>query len=117
MFLARQHRRPDWRRMLSEITAGEYLDWVRHFSENPFDYHLEQFGIGQVSAAIYNCILRPEKPVPPTQFYINPSIPENTEMTDDEMASAGLGIAGGIRIERNANSGHADQAECGQSDF
>jgi hypothetical protein len=101
--------------MLSEMSAGEYLDWVRHFRDHPFDYHLEQFGIGQICASVYNCILKPEQPIPLTQFYINP--PEPAEMTDDEMASAGLGIAGGVRIERSTDSGHADPAECGQGDI
>ena len=40
MFLAHEFRRPDWRRMLSEMTSSELADWQRYFAAVPFSHRL-----------------------------------------------------------------------------
>ena len=40
MFLAHEFRRPDWRRMLSEMTSSELADWQRYFATVPFSHRL-----------------------------------------------------------------------------
>lgn len=52
MKLGRQFRRPDWRRMLSEISSVEYIEWCRHFGRYPVDYQINQFAMGQICATI-----------------------------------------------------------------
>lgn len=36
MRLAREFRRPDWRRMLAEMSATERGEWAEHFGKNGF---------------------------------------------------------------------------------
>ncbi|WP_437438623.1 phage tail assembly protein T, partial [Salmonella enterica] len=36
MRLAREFRRPDWRRMLAEMSATELGEWAEHFGKNSF---------------------------------------------------------------------------------
>jgi len=40
MLLAHEFRRPDWRRMLSEMTSSEFADWLRYFAAVPFSHRL-----------------------------------------------------------------------------
>lgn len=52
MKLGRQFRRPDWRRMLSEISSVEYIEWCRHFGRFPMDYEIGQFAMGQICTTL-----------------------------------------------------------------
>lgn len=40
MCLAHEFQRPDWHRMLSEMTSSELSDWQRYFSHTPFSHRL-----------------------------------------------------------------------------
>lgn len=40
MCLAHEFRRPDWHRMLSEMSSSELADWQRYFMHTPFSHRL-----------------------------------------------------------------------------
>lgn len=100
MAFARQFVRADWRCFLSEISAREYIEWSGHFRRFPFDYHLRQFEMGQICAAIYNTAFRPQDPIQLTQFLYNqPADPEPVERSDDELMMLSGSVPGVERVD------------------
>lgn len=92
MMMARQFRRPDWRRMLSEISAVDYIDWYRHFGRYPVDYQINQFAMGQICATILLPHVQPDNLPSISDFYYNR--PESPEQTADDMQALAGSIPG-----------------------
>lgn len=92
MMMARQFNRPDWRRMLSEISSTEYIEWCRHFGEYPVDYHINQFAMGRVCATILMPHCGADSTLSPSDFYYNP--PERPVQSSEEMATVASSIPG-----------------------
>ncbi|EAB2795492.1 phage tail assembly protein T [Salmonella enterica] len=104
MQLAREFRRPDWRRMLSEMSASELGEWAAHFTENSFSdalldaefATLKALVTGLVTGAVQDAddfrLLSASEPVP--------------EKTDDELMRLGEGITGGVRYGPDSEPGH-----------
>lgn len=92
MMMARQCRRLDWRRMLSEISSTEYIEWCGHFAEYPFDYLLGQYEMGQICYTNLLPHIGAENCPAPSDFYYNR--PERPEQSSDDVAALAATIPG-----------------------
>lgn len=95
MRLAREFRRPDWRQMLSEISATELGEWAGYYRENHFSDVLLDAEFSRLQATLVALFCSGEPPSPDEFSLLNP--PGEQEQTDDEMMSVGEGIFGGVR--------------------
>lgn len=44
--------RPDYLRLLSELSCSEFDAWVEHFSEHLYTFQLSEIGIGRICATV-----------------------------------------------------------------
>lgn len=103
MRLAHEFGRPDWRRMLSEISASEFNDWINHFDKTPFTPQLIDIEFAALHTSIYSAMCGAKTEI--TDFMLLTDIETNDEEMSDEMIqSVGEGIPGGQRYEQ-PNSG------------
>ena len=97
MRLAREFRRADWRRMLSEMSATELGEWGDYFRMDAQFASLKALIVRMVSgssdAAVADFSLLPEEN----------GIPERT---DEELMHLGEGISGGVRYGPDSQPGH-----------
>lgn len=92
MMLGRQFRRPDWRRMLSEISSTEYIEWCRYFGRFPMDYQINQFAMGQICATIMLPHCKPDNAPSVSDFYFNR--PERPVQTAADIEAVAASIPG-----------------------
>ena len=99
MRLAREFGRPDWRRMLSEMSATEYNDWVDHFSRTPFMPQLIDIEFAALHGSVYSAMCGAKTEI--TDFTLLTDIEPNEEdMSDEAIQSVSEGIMGGVRYEQ-----------------
>ncbi|EOW0442102.1 phage tail assembly protein T [Providencia rettgeri] len=101
--LAREFGRPDWRRMLDEISASEYSDWTDHFSKVPFTPQLIDAEFAALQQTVFQTMFGGDKEL--TDFMLLTDVEaSDTEMSDETLQTIGEGIVGGVRYEQ-PNSG------------
>lgn len=99
MRLAHEFGRPDWRRMLSEISASEFNDWINHFDKTPFTPQLIDIEFAALHTSIYSAMCGAKAEI--TDFMLLTDIePNDEEMSDEMIQTVGEGIAGGQRYEQ-----------------
>ncbi|HED3064997.1 TPA: phage tail assembly protein T [Kluyvera ascorbata] len=94
--LAREFRRPDWRRMLSEMSATEYSGWVNHFAATPFSEELLDAEFATTKGLIVT-MLTGNSDIDDADFSLLSKPDDEPEKTDDDLMLAGEGIFGGVR--------------------
>lgn len=104
MRLAREFRRPDWRRMLSAMSATELGEWGAHFSRHPFSDALLDAEFATLKSLVTGLVTggRPD----PEDFSLLQDDEAAAEKTDDELMSLGEGITGGVRYGPDSEPGH-----------
>ncbi|MGG4662931.1 phage tail assembly protein T [Providencia vermicola] len=103
MRLAREFSRPDWRRMLSEMSASEFNDWIDHFEKIPFTPQLIDIEFAVLNTSIYSAMCGAKTEL--TDFMLLTDIETSEdEMTDEMLQSVGESMPGGVRYEQ-PNSG------------
>lgn len=101
--LAREFGRPDWRRMLDEISATEYSDWTDHFSKVPFTPQLIDAEFAALQQTVFQTMFGGDTEL--TDFMLLTDVEaSDTEMSDETLQTIGEGIVGGVRYEQ-PNSG------------
>ncbi|ECY5867513.1 phage tail assembly protein T [Salmonella enterica] len=95
MQLAHNFRRPDWRRMLSEMSASELGEWAEHFSQHSFSDTLLDAEFSTLKSLMAGLVTG--KPHDATDFSLMPDPEPAFEKNDDDMMFAGEGIFGGVR--------------------
>ncbi|EJD6043694.1 phage tail assembly protein T [Providencia rettgeri] len=103
MRLAREFGRPDWRRMLSEMSASEFSDWVAHFSKTPFMPQLVDIEFAALHTSLYMAMGGTKTEL--TDFMLLTDVEaDEGGMSDEAIQLASEGISGGVRYEQ-PNSG------------
>ncbi|HCT9040551.1 TPA: phage tail assembly protein T [Providencia rettgeri] len=96
--LAREFGRPDWRRMLDEISATEYSDWTDHFSKVPFTPQLIDAEFAALQKTVFQTMFGGDTKL--TDFMLLTDIEsDDSEMSDEAIQLASEGISGGVRYE------------------
>ncbi|EJI4859086.1 phage tail assembly protein T [Salmonella enterica] len=95
MQLAHNFRRPDWRRMLSEMSASELGEWEEHFSRHSFSDALLDAEFSTLKSLMVE-LVSGEKAAA-EDFSLMPDPEPAFEKNDDDMMFAGEGIFGGVR--------------------
>ncbi|WP_370603714.1 phage tail assembly protein T [Citrobacter braakii] len=104
MQLAREFRRPDWRRMLSEMSATELDEWADHFSLNSFSDALLDAEFATLKALVTGLVTGAAQDADDFRLLsASESVPEKT---DDELMRLGEGITGGVRYGPDSEPGH-----------
>ena len=96
MRLAREFRRADWRRMLSEMSATELGEWGDYFRMQSFSDVWMDAQFASLKALIVRMVS-------------GSSLPEENgipERTDEELMHLGEGISGGVRYGPDSQPGH-----------
>ncbi|KFF79592.1 tail protein [Serratia marcescens] len=97
MRLAREFKRPDWRLMLSEISASELGEWATFYRENHFSDGLLDAEFSSLKAMLVALNTTGDDPIYPSDYsLLTPPEPE-IEQTDDDLMLIGEGIFGGVR--------------------
>lgn len=104
MQLAREFRRPDWRRMLSEMSATELGEWAVHFSLNSFSDALIDAEFATLKALVAGLVTGRHQDA--SDFSLLSESDTVREKTDDELMSLGEGITGGVRYGPDSQPGH-----------
>jgi phage tail assembly protein T len=104
MQLAREFRRPDWRRMLSEISASELGEWATHFTENCFSDALLDAEFATLKALVTGLVTGAAQDA--DDFRLLSASEPVPEKTDDELMRLGEGITGGVRYGPDSEPGH-----------
>lgn len=97
MRLAREFRRPDWRRMLSEMSASELGEWGDFFRMQSFSDIWLDVQFSTLKSLIVQMVSGER--VPAGEFSLVPEQGDIAERTDDELMHLGEGISGGMRFE------------------
>ncbi|EOV0285015.1 phage tail assembly protein T [Salmonella enterica] len=95
MQLAHNFRRPDWRRMLSEMSASELGEWAGHFRLHSFSDTLLDAEFSTLKSLMVS-LVSGEKTAA-DDFSLMPDPEPSFEKSDDDMMFAGEGIFGGTR--------------------
>lgn len=104
MQLAREFRRPDWRRMLSEMTASELGEWADHFGRFSFSDTLLDAEFATLKALVTGLVTGAAQDADDFRLLsASESVPEKT---DDELMRLGEGITGGVRYGPDSEPGH-----------
>lgn len=104
MHLAREFRRPDWRRMLSEMSASELGEWAEHFSLNSFSDVLLDAEFATLKALVTGLVTGAAQDA--DDFRLLSASEPVPEKTDDELMRLGEGITGGVRYGPDSEPGH-----------
>ncbi|ECI4647213.1 phage tail assembly protein T [Salmonella enterica subsp. salamae] len=95
--LAREFRRPDWRRMLSEMSSTEFGEWADFFRENSFSDALLDAEFSTLKSLVF--MLVTGKEMEAADFSLL-TLSETTEnRTGQELLEVASGIPGGVRFE------------------
>ncbi|HDC2544481.1 TPA: phage tail assembly protein T [Salmonella enterica] len=95
--LAREFRRPDWRRMLTEMSSTELSEWAAFFRENSFSDALLDAEFATLKVLI--TMLVTGSTVAAEDFsLITPPSPEPAR-DESDLIEAATGILGGVRFE------------------
>lgn len=97
MQLAREFRRADWRRMLSEISSTELGEWGNYFRRQSFSDVWTDAQFSTLKALMVQLVSG--KTVSAGDFSLIPGDENRAERTDDELMRLGEGISGGMRFE------------------
>ncbi|HAY0219008.1 TPA: phage tail assembly protein T [Escherichia coli] len=97
MRLAREFRRPDWRRMLAGMSASELGEWGNYFCTQSFSDVWLDAQFSTLKALVVQMVSG--KRVTADTFSLIPTDTVSPRRTDDELMSLGEGIAGGMRFE------------------
>ncbi|EGF1626186.1 phage tail assembly protein T [Escherichia coli] len=97
MRLAREFRRPDWRRMLSEISATELGEWGDFFRTQSFSDIWLDAQFSTLKSLIVQMVSG--ECIPADDYSLVPDERDIPERTDDELMYLGEGISGGMRFE------------------
>ncbi|MCB2249401.1 phage tail assembly protein T [Salmonella enterica subsp. diarizonae] len=95
MQLAHNFRRPDWRRMLSEMSASELGEWADHFRLHSFSDTLLDAEFSTLKSLMVS-LVSGEKTAA-DDFSLMPDPESSFAKNDDDMMFAGEGIFGGMR--------------------
>ncbi|MDX6915640.1 phage tail assembly protein T [Pectobacterium carotovorum] len=98
MRLAREFRRPDWRGMLAEISATEFMEWIDFFGEKPFMDSLIDAEFSNLTATIVT-LISGKTDLNIDDFSLFSDRREMVERTDDELMLLSEGLIGGMRYE------------------
>ncbi|EBZ2142375.1 phage tail assembly protein T [Salmonella enterica subsp. enterica serovar Newport] len=104
MHLAREFRRPDWRRMLSEMSASELGEWAEHFSLSSFSDALLDAEFATLKALVTGLVTGAAQDA--DDFRLLSASEPVPEKTDDELMRLGEGITGGVRYGPDSEPGH-----------
>ena len=96
MRLAREFRRPDWRGMLAEISATEFMEWIEFFGEKPFMDSLIDAEFSNLTANIVT-LISGKTDLNMDDFSLLSDRREIVERTDDELMLLSAGLIGGKR--------------------
>ncbi|NIF58969.1 phage tail assembly protein T [Enterobacter sp. Ap-916] len=96
--LAREFRRADWRRMLSEMSASEFAGWVSHFAVTPFSDELLDAEFATTKGLIV-AMLTGNSDISDADFSLltGEAVEPEQEKTDEDLMLAGEGVYGGVR--------------------
>lgn len=97
MHLAREFRRADWRRMLSEMSATELGEWGNYFRTRSFGDIWLDAQFSTLKSLIVQMVSGER--LPAGGFSLVPDEGDIAERTDDELMHLGEGISGGMRFE------------------
>ena len=67
--LAERLNQPSPRRMMKQMSVGEWVDWFRRYQKAPWGAEIENFRSGQICAAIMNSTGRYKRTFKPSDFY------------------------------------------------
>lgn len=104
MRLAREFRRPDWRRMLAGMSATELGEWSAHFGVNSFSDVWLDAEFATLKSLVVALVTG--KTQDPDDFSLMPDPGTCHEKTDDELMSLGESISGGVRYGPDSEPGH-----------
>lgn len=104
MCLAREFRRPDWRRMLSEMSATELGEWAVHFTAGSFSDILLDAEFATLKALVTGLVTGAAQDA--DDFRLLSASEPVAEKTDDELMRLGEGITGGVRYGPDSEPGH-----------
>lgn len=97
MRMAREFRRPDWRRMLSELSSSEFSDWFTFYREHYFSDLLLDAEFATLKFTMVS-LVGGHSGVSPRDFcLLSPESQDVDDKTDDELMAIGEGILGGRR--------------------
>ncbi|HIB1592652.1 TPA: phage tail assembly protein T [Salmonella enterica subsp. enterica serovar Muenchen] len=94
--LAREFRRPDWRRMLSEMSSTELSEWAAFFRENSFSDALLDAEFATLKALITRLVTGSTVAAEDFRLITPPPEPARDE---SDLIEAATGILGGVRFE------------------
>ncbi|MEI9716157.1 phage tail assembly protein T [Moellerella wisconsensis] len=100
--LAREFKRPDWRRMLSEMSASEFNDWIVHFDKTPFTPQLMDIEFAALHTSIYSAMCGAKTDIADFMLLTDVTASDD-DMSDELIQSISESIPGGLRYEQ-ANS-------------
>lgn len=100
--LAREFKRPDWRRMLSEMSASEFNDWIVHFDKAPFTPQLMDIEFAALHTSIYSAMCGAKTDIADFMLLTDVTVSDD-DMSDELIQSISESIPGGLRYEQ-ANS-------------
>jgi phage tail assembly protein T len=104
MQLAREFRRADWRRMLSEMSATEMGEWAEHFRQYSFSDALLDAEFATLKSLMVSLVTGQKPDV--ADFSLMPDPEPDFEKNDDELMTAGEGLFGGVRYGPDSQPGH-----------
>ena len=96
MRLAREFRRADWRRMLSEMSATELGEWGDYFRMQSFSDVWMDAQFASLKALIVRMVSG-SSDAAVADFSLLPEENGIPERTDEELMHLGEGISGGVR--------------------
>lgn len=105
MRLAREFRRADWRRMLSEMSATELGEWGDYFRMQSFSDVWMDAQFASLKALIVRMVSG-SSDAAVADFSLLPEENGIPERTDEELMHLGEGISGGVRYGPDSQPGH-----------
>lgn len=93
MHLAHEFRRPDWHRMLSEMTSSELAQWKRYFTSTPFSHQLLDAEFSALNSTIVSLVAG-ECGLSAEDFSLLDRSDTGKTMTDDMMMSVAESMGG-----------------------
>ncbi|EEX9089856.1 phage tail assembly protein T [Escherichia coli] len=105
MRLAREFRRADWRRMLSEMSATELGEWGDYFRMQSFSAVWMDAQFASLKALIVRMVSG-SSDAAVADFSLLPEENGIPERTDEELMHLGEGISGGVRYGPDSQPGH-----------
>ncbi|EBH2592211.1 phage tail assembly protein T [Salmonella enterica] len=95
--LAREFRRPGWRRMLDEMSSTELSEWADFFRENSFSDALLDAEFSTLKAQVFMLVTGKEIDAADFSLLTLPGAVQS--MTEQDLLEVAVGIPGGVRFE------------------